>query len=245
LAAFGASRWFPFVAEFPVSVQGVGTRIDLVLVNHDRPDKPRFLVVETKRANPALTYWCFAESGFGGAGRLPVIYSEILSKVDAAFRSEVKDIRGVDAIYDVAVEASTRAKGDERGSSRGAIEEAVGQVCRGLNGLIEYFRPHGQVVERTLEFFPMVVTTAELLTTTKTLRESDLETGRITLGREVQSRPWVFYRYPQSPGLKHSIPANSAKPLDLPKALKVVFSRIVAIVQADKVEAFLRRDWWD
>ena len=240
LARFGFSNWFPVVPEFPVRVQGADTRIDLILQHRT---KPSFLVVETKRANPALAYWCFAKSGFGGAGQLPVIYSEILRKVDGQFFTEVQNGTGVDAIYDVVVEASTGKKGDERGSHSGAIEDAVGQVCRGLNGLIEYFRLYSNVAEEPLEFFPVVVTTAELLITAKPLTESDLSTGKVALGGEVRSQPWVFFRYPQSPGLKHSVPVITADMSALDKALKVIFSRIVATVQADKVEDYLRRDW--
>jgi len=155
----------------------------------------------------------------------------------------VRNGTGVDAIYDVAVEASTGEKGDERGSRSGAIEDALGQVCRGLNGLIDYFRLYGNVDEEPLEFFPMVVTTAELLTTAKPLTESDLSTGQVSLGGEVQSQPWVFFRYPQSPGLKHSVPVSAADTSGLGKALKVIFSRIVAIIRADKVEQYLSRDW--
>ncbi len=65
LATTGFSNWFPLTAEFPVRVQGADTRIDLVLEHRRRG---RFLVVETKRANPALAYWCFAKSGFAGCG---------------------------------------------------------------------------------------------------------------------------------------------------------------------------------
>jgi hypothetical protein len=153
-------------------------------------------VVETKRANPALAYWCFAKSGLRGTWAYPVVYSEVLRKINGQFRSEVRELHGSDFIFDVAVEASTGAKGDERGSSRGAIEDAVGQVCRGLNGLIEYFRLCDNVDEDNLELFPVVVTTAELLTTSKTLTESDLETGTVALGGDVQSRSWVYFRYP-------------------------------------------------
>jgi hypothetical protein len=240
LSKFEFSNWVPVVPEFPVRVQGADTRIDLIL-QHRR--KPSYLVVETKRANPALAYWCFAKSGFRGDWALPVIYSEILRKVDGRFFTEVRNGTAVDAIYDVAVEASTGEKGDERGSRSGAIEDAVGQVCRGLNGLIEYFRLYGHVDKEPLEFFPVVVTTADLLTTAKPLTESDLSTGQVALGGEVQSQPWVFFRYPQSPGLKHSVPVSAADTSGLDKALKVIFSRIVAIVQADKVEAYLSRDW--
>jgi hypothetical protein len=240
LASFEFSNWFPVVPEFPVRVQGTDTRIDLILQPRR---KPSYLVVETKRANPALAYWCFAQSGMRGAWASPVIYSEVLRKVNGQFFTEVRNGTGVDAIYDVAVEASTGAKGDERGSRSGAIEDAVGQVCRGLNGLIEYFRLYGPVDEEPLEFFPVVVTTAELLTTAKPLTESDLSTGKVALGGEIQSQPWVFFRYPQSPGLKHSVSVSAADTSGLDKALKFVFSRIVAIVQADKVEPYLSRDW--
>jgi hypothetical protein len=240
LAQFEFGNWFPVVPEFPVRVQGADTRIDLILQHRT---KPSYLVVETKRANPALAYWCFAKSGLRGEWAYNVLYSEILRKVGGQFFTEVRNGTGVDAIYDVAVEASTGEKGDERGSRSGAIEDAVGQVCRGLNGLIEYFRLYGRVDEEPLEFFPIVVTTAELLTTRKPLTESDLSTGKVALGGEVQSEPWVFFRYPQSPGLKHSVPVITADTSPLDKALKVIFSRIVAIVQADKVEEYLSRDW--
>jgi hypothetical protein len=99
------------------------------------------------------------------------------------------------------------------------------------------------VDEKPLEFFPVVVTTAELLTTAKPLAESNLRTGKVALGGAVPSQPWIFFRYPQSPGLKHSVPVNAADTSGLDKALKVIFSRIVAIVQADKVEEYLSRDW--
>jgi hypothetical protein len=239
VASIGRSSWFPFLSEFPVRVQGADTRIDLVLVNRNRPDRPRFFVVETKRANPALAYWCFAKSGLRGAWGLPVVCSEVLRKTNGQFRSEVRELHGSNVIFDVAVEASTGVKGDERGSSRGAIEDSVGQVCRGLNGLIEYFRLCDNVDEENLEFLPVVVTTAELLTTSKTLTESDLTTGTVALGGNVQSRPWVYFRYPQSPGLKHLVPSSAAGTTELVEALRIIFWKIVAIVQAEKLEEFL------
>lgn len=240
LVNIGFSNWVPFVAEFPVRVQGADTRIDLIL-KHRR--KPRFLVVKTKRVNRALAYWCFAKSG--STGFAPVVYSEILRKVSGQFLSEVRDLHGSEVIFDVAVEASTGEPGDARGSSRGAIEDAVGQVCRGLNGLIEYFRDNSHGDEESFEFFPVVVTTAELLTTSKPLTGSDLKTGTVALEGDVQSRSWVFLRYPQSPGLKHSVPSSAAGTTDLDEALRIIFWKSVAIVRADKVEEFLYRELSD
>jgi hypothetical protein len=240
LARFGSSNWFPFVPEFPVSVQGAGTRIDLIL-KHGR--KPSYLVVETKRVNPALAYWCFARAG--STGFAPVVYSEILLKVRGQFRSKVRELHGSDVIFDVAVEASTGEQGDACESSRGAIEDAVGQVCHGLNGLIEYFRDNSHGDEENFEFFPVVVTTAELLTTSKPLTGSDLKTGTVALDGDVQSRPWVYLRYPQSPGLKHSVRSSIAGTTELGEALRLMFWKSVAIAQADKVEEFLSRELSD
>jgi hypothetical protein len=115
LASFEFSNWFPLVPEFPVRVQGADTRIDLIL-QHRR--KPSYLVIETKRTNRALAYWCFAKSGLRGEWAYNVLYSEILRKVGGQFFTEVRHGTGVDAIYDVAVEASTGEKGDDRGSAQ-------------------------------------------------------------------------------------------------------------------------------
>ncbi len=57
-------------------------------------------------------------------------------------------------------------------------------------------------------------------------------------------KKWVFYQYPVSPGLKHSVP--QAKPesdvhtmLDLGKSLEATYLRSVAIVQGKHLEESL------
>jgi hypothetical protein len=55
------SGWLLQVAEFPVEVQGERTKIDYIL---QWQGEPKFLVVECKRANPALSHWCFAKATF-------------------------------------------------------------------------------------------------------------------------------------------------------------------------------------
>jgi hypothetical protein len=50
--------------------------------------------------------------------------------------------------YHFAVEAKTKNKGDEAGSGKGQIEEAAGQLCRGLNGLIDFFYKHNLLEKR-------------------------------------------------------------------------------------------------
>ena len=56
LARNNESPWISPVPEFPVEVQGYGTRIDFVLRNKHHP---YYLIAECKRANPSLSDWCF------------------------------------------------------------------------------------------------------------------------------------------------------------------------------------------
>src|SRR5262245_35612150 len=57
----GKSGWRFEWAEFPVSVQGDDTRIDLVL----RQGRSHYYMLgECKRVNPALGNWCFAHAPY-------------------------------------------------------------------------------------------------------------------------------------------------------------------------------------
>src|SRR5437016_2231746 len=64
------SAWFFEVAEFPVEVQQAGTRIDFILRRSNRfvGGLPLFMLAECKRANPALSNWCFARAPFTRKG---------------------------------------------------------------------------------------------------------------------------------------------------------------------------------
>lgn len=55
------SKWNFLFSEVPVQVQGFGTRIDFVLSKSRSSPSSRlfYLVCECKRANPALSNWCF------------------------------------------------------------------------------------------------------------------------------------------------------------------------------------------
>ena len=59
LANEGKSRWGYSTFEFPVDVQGAGTRVDFILKNYV---KYIYMIAECKRANPALSNWCFAKA---------------------------------------------------------------------------------------------------------------------------------------------------------------------------------------
>lgn|GEM_PF-6855316 len=63
LTCKGISRWIIESVEFPVEVQGAGTRIDFIL-RLDGTNLPTFLLAECKKANPALSDWCFARAPY-------------------------------------------------------------------------------------------------------------------------------------------------------------------------------------
>jgi len=55
------SRWIFEVAELPVNLHGKDTRIDIIM---RKQDTRIYLIGECKRANPALSNWCFARAPY-------------------------------------------------------------------------------------------------------------------------------------------------------------------------------------
>jgi hypothetical protein len=49
--------WSGRTFEYPVSIRGQDTKIDLILHANNNPD--RFALIECKRADPAYAYWLF------------------------------------------------------------------------------------------------------------------------------------------------------------------------------------------
>jgi hypothetical protein len=153
--------------------------------------------------------------------------------------------------FHIGVELKVKeAKGDSQpkaATGTGAIEDAATQVTLCLNGLVEFFReiPPPTQTQAIMTFIPVVVTTAQLFSTTASIAESDLESGELSQDSVPMSeQEWLFYQHPTSPGLRHTIPL--AKPEsdiqmmpDLGKALEANYLRTVAIVQAKHIAKFL------
>ena len=55
------SPWVFEVSEFPVAVKETPTHIDFILKNSS---EPFYIVAECKRANPALSNWCFVKAPY-------------------------------------------------------------------------------------------------------------------------------------------------------------------------------------
>lgn len=232
--------------EFPVSVKEQSTRIDIVLAN---PAKDRFIVCECKRANPSIANWCFAQSQMRiqGSWLANWAYAEtLLDRGDGVVGMHVQQLQSAN-IYHIGVEARTNKRGDEEGSGKGQIEEACGQVCKGLNGLIEFFY-HRKILEtqrkREILFLPMIVTTANLYMTTSDLSLASIESGELgEASLHVEKVRWLWYRYHQSPALKHTVPTNNPS-MSINDILLYEFARTVAIVTPDGINDFLNHRFW-
>ena len=238
------SSWFPLALEFPVQVQGQGTRIDIVLTNLARTVH---LVCECKRANPALANWCFARSSNGPEStmsdyaRLDVLSRDPQNQIRASWR----ELTQAKEPYEFAIEVRTTLQEEDTGKGRGQIEEAATQVCRGLNGLINSFASRGlpRPGEGDLFFLPVIITTANLWITETEINSASLKTGEIQDDLFPNATSWLWYDYPQSPGIMHSVRHTTIEH-DLSKLLYSQFVRTLAIVTPEGLSDFLSASMW-
>lgn len=201
LAQKGRSSWVFHSAEVPVAVQGVETKVDFIL---STANKLTYMVAECKRVNPALGYWCFAEAPYthrnpqsnrlffetikvsplkGVTARAEGRHYTLDSSVTSSFASRC---------YHLGIELKSNKLGTSQGSGgRGTIEDAIGQVLRGVNGFVEYFRSNDSSLQPnvsyqlssefqfSVKFVPVIFTTASLWVSDVDLGATDLNTGDV------------------------------------------------------------------
>lgn len=227
--AFGTTRGRAFeVAELPVRVrEGCESKIDFIF-SHSNV----YLVVECKRANPAVRNWNFIRAPYVRRNRSHEWFSVEKVAIDRAIADQGLPGQSVVATggkldfdmgekaYHLAVETRSGETGDPGGPGRGAIEEACAQVCRGGSGLVELIASepglapgswHGTSVPRSagidvVAVIPLIVTTARIITTDVGLSQASLADGKLASNdQRINEEPWVFYQYHRSPGLRHSL----------------------------------------
>jgi hypothetical protein len=250
------STWHFEATEFPVQVQGQGTRIDILLTNATTTHKPVCMVAECKRANPSLSNWCFAPSPYvhsnGSASNvvLECVRRQNLdnTNMDPAMVQAFPDVVYIqDESFHVALEVRSDERGDPDGKGRGAVEEAATQVLRGLNGMVEFFASHPEMFgySYTIDLLPVIFTTANLWTSDVNLSDADLATGRVDLtSTDFKRRDWLLYQYHTSPGLKHSYPPSyNGSPLGVFGSFGIVlqreYIRTIPIVSPSGIAEFL------
>ena len=240
------SNWVFDSAEVPVEVRGVQTRIDFLLYESRRGQwgPLRYLVAECKRVNPALSNWCFAKSNFvrRNLSSDGVIVDRVMAGQPRLQLSK-HVLSSRQPVYHRAFEVRSDSKGDGA-PDRNAIENACGQVLRGLNGLIGLFRqrPKLLIPNHPTSLIPVVFTTAHLWTTESDLAEADLVSGELEEGSPaLQSAPWLWYRYHASPALTDPEPKTSDAN-EVGELVEQWYARCVAVVSSAGIDAFLGQE---
>jgi hypothetical protein len=236
------SDWSLETSEFPV-VQGPGARIDFILRHQYKTQL--FLIAECKRANPAYSDWCFARAPFIHPRRSPD-YEEFIIEYVEYERNKVnsfaKKFFYLPNAYHIALEVKSLKKGDSSGETGKTIEDASTQICRGLNGMVEFFSRNPKYLGNSAQavIIPVIFTTAQTWGSNINLSAADLESGELDIsGSKFYKEPWIAYQYHQSPGLKHSLSSKDVLK-SLGDFMDIEYVRTIPIVTASGIETFLR-----
>jgi hypothetical protein len=240
-------------SEFPVGAGGNNTKIDFVLhhssllrYSDSAPIWSRmFLLAECKRANPALSNWCFIRAPFTRR----TVYANPLvleaGTVNSMHRPVMRNIQNpisTTEIFHIALPIKSDQKGDSSGEGRDVIEQAATQSMRGLNGFVNFIRHSPEVIGAGNRFIllPIIFTTAELWGSDADLKRADLESGKldISTGGSFRSYEWLFLEYNQSPTLKHTA-EYADRPASLRDSLEQDYVRTIAVVSAKGIESFM------
>ncbi len=244
------SAFLPEFAEFPVEINNTNTHIDFIIERKNTSSFPKsdpfFLICECKRANPALSNWCFVRSPFAREGLLiDFIFLEKLH-IDKPFNTKKSYVIQSNTqgrkIFDIAFNVKSDDKGE--GDTKGA-NEAVAQVLRGMNGFIEYLGNKENLLRiehdksYTPYFLPVIFTTAELWSSNINLSDAELTDGNLDLPLEsLTNESWLLFQYNQSQPIKHSIDTHFSNN-DIFSVAQTEFTRTVAIVNPKGIKAFL------
>lgn len=240
--AESVSPWEFEASEFPIEVNDSHSRSDFLLRH---TSKHAYLVAECKRADPAMKEWCFVRAPYARRGRdiEPFILDAVYRGSDNTLMPTTVVLGPLEHAMSLGLELRSSERGDGTGSGRGAIEDAIAQLLRSVNGLIEFLIKHRLSLNQAGPTLLLPV-----LFTTATLWESDLDLASAELARGViegettplTKRPWIAYQYPMSPGLKTRIPPVNASVAAVAPGLDVCYMRTVMIVTAAEATNFVR-----
>lgn len=206
----GRTNWVFGVSEYPVCVNGFDTRIDFVLRNRN---KTRYLIAECKRANPASSNWCFVRAPYSRrniSDFRSVLVEGLKFTEDGLVLFNGETLDNSERLYHLGFELRTGQKGETGVSSRGAIEEAAIQVCKGFNGFIEELKKKGKNFlnesANPIVIIPVIFTTARLFVSEVDLGSADIETGNLELTDvDLSERSWIWYEYNLSPSILKNV----------------------------------------
>ena len=232
--------------EFPVEIKGFDTRIDIVLKRRESRDSPFFVLAECKRANPAISNWCFVKAPytnrkFWAKNEEPVFLEYI--RVDGRdITAYAKPRSFMKNIYHVGLEVRSNEKGDSQGASGRAIEDASTQILRGLNGFVQTLRNNIQLIGEftNANVLPVIFTTAQLWASDVNLSEGEIESGKNNLdGVPFRKVSWLCYQYHLSPGIKHD-QSPDKRPSQISDLITTEYIRTIPIVNVEGIGEFTK-----
>jgi hypothetical protein len=232
--------WSVVTGEFPVTVRGQSTRIDILI---ERRNGHELGVCECKRANPALDRWCFVRLPHVGADRHDnAVHIDVVMRRAGSELISGHVVRGhVPNFAHIGLPIRSDNRGDHQGSTRDVIESALSQVARGSSGLIQFLRGNDYLLplDVGVPIHQVIFTTATLWLSEANLNLADVRTGNVDLApSNFQEVDWLVYQYPQSPSLRPEVShAHDAK--SLLAARNDLYYRSVFVVTAAGIENFL------
>lgn len=183
------TKWEVKASEYPVSLEGQDTKVDIVLRSKVPGSPELYALVECKRADPSYIYWLFGAPGlpFGGALCSTLGFECSQTRIDRPYQaSRIVTQLQFEIITNGAESWLEVKKGSSRRTSTPQnIENAFVQVLKGVGGFAQE-QLNQRYKSRTLFktfFVPVVVTTAQLYVASYETKNIDLSTGRIRKDR--------------------------------------------------------------
>ena len=239
------SKWRIEPIEFPVSVRGQDSRIDVVF--RDEESNPSIIVGECKRTNSEYSEWCFCRyRRTGPSANDPLIaqrvqrpqrYPKETRAIVAPFEAQRSAVCHLGLV--VPGKKATPRQLETRPQQQ--IEDACAQVCRGLSGLTNTLTQFPSLLDgkELTTIFPVVFTTARLWVGNPQLWNADLTTGKPPPTAGLEQVDWLFYQYPMSPGLMHDVRLGK-EPDSLAEFVTSKSLRTISIVHAARVKEFFQ-----
>ncbi len=240
LSKNNAFPWYVEVSEFPVNVNDNDLHIDFILKHHE---EQIYIIAECKRANPALSDWCYARSPFvhkRQRRKFNIILEKIYRNWQSHLFSEPFFIDKTNDAFHIMFEIKTNKKGDKYSDGRGVYNSAVTQALRGVNGFANFLVEKKLVEkEKWAIIIPVIFTTANLFISDVDLSSADISNGNIDYSMiNLEIKNWLWFQYHQSINLKHSITINKDYK-ELFDILDNEYSRSIATVNSNSIEDFL------
>jgi hypothetical protein len=199
--------WEVRAYEYPVSLVGQDTRVDIVLRSKTQSSPELYALVECKRADPSYIYWVFGTPHFGDALCSTLGLECRETRSDQPYQvNRLLERLHFQFVTDSAInwQEAKRGSGGRTSTSQN-IENAFIQVLKGIGGFAQEHldqRIKSRALFKTF-FIPVVVTTAKLYTAYYETKNIDLSTGRISKdkvlfgpqGQPAEEDPWVLVDY--------------------------------------------------